>query len=125
MIAVDENALICDFAETYHIYDYRSLPLQKASILAAGLRENSRIKMKLSGMKYPLNTLLLASVVDRLSLVLWINTKDGASGENKPDSLLLHLLQKSGSDIEAFGSPEAFETRRKEILNGGSKSNGF
>lgn len=44
MVAEDEDALICDLAETYQIYDYRSLPLQKVAVFCAGLRENSRIK---------------------------------------------------------------------------------
>lgn len=45
MINTDEDALICDFAETYHIYDYRSLPLHMAGIFACGLRPDSRIGM--------------------------------------------------------------------------------
>ena len=41
MIATDEDALICDFAETYHIYDYRSLDVEYAATLAYGLRDDS------------------------------------------------------------------------------------
>ena len=58
MVALDEDALICDFAETYHIYDYRRLPVEYAATLAYGLRENSRIRMVQSGLKVELNTLL-------------------------------------------------------------------
>jgi len=46
MIKLDENALICDFAETYHIYDYRQLPPTRVAVFACGLRDDSRIKMK-------------------------------------------------------------------------------
>lgn len=34
MLNLSEDALICDFAETYHIYDYRSLPLRLVATLA-------------------------------------------------------------------------------------------
>lgn len=49
MIAKDEDALICDLAETYRIFDYRSLPLKTVATFSVGLRENSRIKMSLGG----------------------------------------------------------------------------
>lgn len=50
MMATDEDALICDFAETYHIYDYRQLKPSYAATLAAGLREDSRIRTILGGL---------------------------------------------------------------------------
>lgn len=43
MIATDEDALICDLAETYHVFDYRGLPLKTAAALASGLRNDARI----------------------------------------------------------------------------------
>lgn len=43
MMNISEDALICDLAETYHIYDMRSLPLRTVATLSAGLREDSRI----------------------------------------------------------------------------------
>lgn len=70
MIALDEDALICDFAETYHIYDYMSLPATLAGTLAAGLRENSRIRLRMTDRKAPINTILLAGIIDRLSVLL-------------------------------------------------------
>lgn len=119
MVAEDEDALICDLAETYQIYDYRSLPLQKAAVFCAGLRENSRIKMKLNNQSYSIETLLLASVADYLSLILWMNTKDGRKGINKPRAVLGQLLGKDMQDDTAgFDSPEDFETMRKKILKG-------
>lgn len=51
MIETDESALICDFAETYHIYDYRALPVSYAATLAYGLRSDSRIRLKLGEVK--------------------------------------------------------------------------
>lgn len=123
MIALDESALICDLAETYHIYDYKSLPLSRVATFAVGLRENSRIKMKMNDTKYPFDTLLLASIADKLSLLAWMKTKDAADGLNRPKSILSRLLGESesvnDSDIESFSTPEDFEKRRREILKGG------
>lgn len=122
MIARDKNALMCDLAETYHIYDYKSLPLSRVAIFAVGLRDDSRIKMKISGMKYPTETLLLASAVDRLSLLAWMNSKDGTKGVNRPKSVLDELLGKEDErDIEAFNTPDDFERRRREIIAKGEK----
>lgn len=49
MLALDESALICDLAETYGVLNYRALPAEIAATLCAGLRDNSRIKMKCGG----------------------------------------------------------------------------
>ena len=49
MIATDENALLCDLAETYGIFDFNALPVETLAALSFGLRENSRIKRKMSG----------------------------------------------------------------------------
>ena len=37
MLALDEDAFICDMAQTYHVYDIRSLPLPYLATLASGL----------------------------------------------------------------------------------------
>ena len=93
MIKADEDALICDLAETYHIYDYRRLSPFKIAVFSFGLKDDSRIKMKLSGQKIPLNILLLAGVNDRLSTLVWAKTKDGQKGKNPPESIV-DLLTK-------------------------------
>lgn len=118
MVAADEDSLICDFAETYHIYDYRKLPLRYAAILASGLRANSRIKMKISGMKVPIDTMLSAAAVDALKYLVWSKTKDAAKGRNKPVSVLEKLMREEHNDIVAFSSGAAFEAARERILNG-------
>ena len=41
MMALDREALLCDLAETYGIYDVRALPVSTLAVLASGLRENS------------------------------------------------------------------------------------
>lgn len=127
MLNTDESAFICDLAETYHIFDYKSLPLSRVAIFAIGLRENSRIKMKMNGEKYPIDTMLLANIADSLSLATWLKTKDAINGENRPKSIVASLLQieeaesKSNSKVEVFETPEDFEKRWKEIIGKGGK----
>lgn len=119
MIAIDEDALICDLAETYHIYDYRRLPPLTVAVFSLGLRENSRIKMKLSGQTVPLETMLLAGIYDRLSMLVWFQTKDGQKGLNRPTSLISLLLKKEQeNDIVAFSSGEEFEKERRRLIGG-------
>lgn len=122
MIKLDESALICDFAETYHILDYRALPLKTAAVLASGLRDNSRIMMKISGMQISPDTALMAAAVDRLSLLFWAKTKDAEHGNNRPESILAKLTgenEKKDSDLQSFDTAEEFEAARQRILQGG------
>ncbi len=69
MIKLDENALICDLAETYQIYDYRSLPVKLVATLSAGLRDESRIKLKAAGLPVSLETIILAAIADNLTML--------------------------------------------------------
>lgn len=118
MIKLDENALICDLAETYHILDYRQLPPTKVAVFACGLRDNSRIKMKISGQTVPFDTLLLAGVADRLSILVWSKTKDGQKGKNRPPMMVDALTKKQPkeTDIIAFRSGEDFEETRNKLI---------
>lgn len=118
MVAIDEDALICDLAETYHIYDYKSLPCYKVAIFACGLRNDSRIKMKMNNTKLSLDTILAASAVDRLSLLVWMQTKDGAKGYNRPKSIVKMLCDNAEKRCETFDTAEEFENRRREIIEG-------
>ena len=63
MLAADRNAVICDLAETYGILDYKALPVPLLATLCSGLRETSRIKLRLSGMSVPSDVMLLAAAV--------------------------------------------------------------
>lgn len=122
MIKFDEEALICDLAETYNIYDYRQLPLTKVAVFSCGLRENSRIKMKMSGQQVSLDTLLLANVSDKLGLLVWSKTKDAQKGANQPKSMvemLTNIKTKETRKELVFDSGEDFERARKAILEGG------
>lgn len=121
MINLDEDALVCDLAETYQIYDYKQLPLNQVAVFAYGLRDDSRIKQIMSDQIVPLETTLLANIVDRLSLSLWLQTKDGQKGVNRPTSIaeLLtknHKEERDERDYLVFESGEDFENYRKALL---------
>ena len=118
MIQTDEDSLICDLAETYGIYDYKRLPLKLVASLAVGLRDDSRIKMKLSGSKASTNIILLASIVDRLSLLIWMQTKDAEKGRNRPKSLLDMMIAKE-TDNSSYDSGEDFIQARESLLSDG------
>ena len=98
MIAFDEESLECDFAETYHIYDFRELPVKRAALFAKGLREDSRIKLKISGMKTDSKTLLVARIFDELQWLNWSRTKDGSKGINRPKMLSKELVEYRETD---------------------------
>lgn len=119
MISRDEDALICDLAETYQIYNYKSLPARLVATLSVGLRDDSRIKLKMMDEKLSLRDFLLASIMDRLSLLVWFQSKDGQEGNNRPDMMVDALMGKTNdneSDIESFGSIEEFERLKKELV---------
>lgn len=118
---LDEDALVCDLAETYQIYDYKQLPLTQVAVFAYGLRDDSRIKQIMSNQIVPLETTLLASIVDRLSLSLWLQTKDGQKGVNRPASIAEMLTknnkeERDERDYLVFESGEDFENYRKALL---------
>ena len=120
MLRTDEDAVICDLAETYQIYNYKDMPPTTVAIFCDGLREDSRIKLKMSGQKVSPDTLLLASIVDRLSILVWTKTKDGQKGRNQPkslvDSINKPVREKEGM---SFNTGEEFEKMKLKILKEG------
>nr|DAM77071.1 MAG TPA: protein of unknown function (DUF5361) [Caudoviricetes sp.] len=120
MIKLDEDALICDLAETYNIYDYKQLPLLKVAVFSYGLIDDSRIKKLMSDQIVSLDTLLLSLMVDKLSLSLWLQTKDGQKGINQPKSIASQFIHREDKeedrDYLVFQSGEEFERCYKERL---------
>lgn len=115
MIALDEDALVCDFAETYHIYDYKSLPVELAATLATGLREDSRIMRKVMGLKVDFKTLLLAHIADNTAYNLYAKTKDAKTGRNKPKSMVEALNKQKKNELQLFTSGEEFMKEWRRI----------
>lgn len=117
MRALDEDALICDFAETYHILDFKALPVRLQATLACGLRENSRIKMRMTGAKLSLENTLAAASLDALEFIAWTKTEDAEKGLNRPESVLGKLTgEEEEKAIKSFSSADEFEKKRREIL---------
>lgn len=119
MIQIDEDSLICDLAETYGIFDYRQLPANQVAVFAFGLKDDSRIKLAISNSKVSFDTLLLASVLDRLSALVWFKTTDGQKGINKPIMIAQELTGRTKakeSNEMIFDSGEDFEEYRQQIL---------
>lgn len=78
--------------------------------LACGLSEDSRSKRRLTGARIKLDTLLIASLVDRVSVLAWRQTRDGQRGKRPPESVVRMLLAPPKVREElAFDSIEAFE----------------
>lgn len=119
MLERSEDALICDLAETYHIYDMRSFKASYIAILAAGLREDSRVMMLFSGNKIRPSLLLQAASLDKLALLWWAETKDGQKNRNRPESVVESLTKENKQPEEpaiVFESAEEFNRVRNEML---------
>lgn len=113
----DEDALLCDLAETYGIYNIESLPIKTVATLSIGLKGDSRIIMKMTGQKIDSQTIMLAAILDRLSFIAWSKTRDAQSGRNRPESVLNKLLYGNNSqkNFETFETGENLLKRLEEL----------
>ena len=114
MIRNDEDALICDLAETYHIYDYRSLPLRLVATLAAGLRDNSRIITNTTEAKASTTNTILAIIADHLGAIRRIL---GDKTEFPSVTSALYKIEKESKTPKtmAFGSGADFDAAWQAI----------
>lgn len=111
-----KKEIVCDFAETYHIYNYRDFKPSYIYVLVEGLKSDSRFKMALKNQKVDDLTLLNAKAVDLLSLLVWSKTPDAQAGRNRPKSLVDILLNDSEAEKEGFDSEEEFMKEREKFL---------
>lgn len=118
MYARDRDALLCDLAETYGIYDFAALPVSTLAALAAGLPPGSRVRRLIDGMKLPPDLFLLATAVDHLRLLVWMQSRDGAKNRNRPKPLLEGVQREPEDKTAAFDSPEAFMAARAKAIGG-------
>ena len=121
LLALDEDALICDLAETYHILDYKSVPVKTLAALTAGLNEDARRKRKAAGGKAPLRILLPAAILDQLSMLVWMQSKDGQKGINRPKSLVKAMTTEETEQVKSFRTADEFQAERKRILAKGRR----
>lgn len=119
IVAKHEDELICDMAETYHVYNLRALPVRQLATLALGLSKDSRVMMALAGAKLTTSETLLCLAVDSLRVLAWMQSKDGAAGRNRPKSVLDELTkEKTEKEFATFGSIADFEAARRKIVGG-------
>ena len=118
MAATDEDALICDFAETYHVLNWRELPARLAATLAAGLDADSRIVRKLSGVPGKTADLLLAAIADACRVAVWQNSKAALHGQAPPASFFEALFAKKEQITQGFKDADDFKSWRSKILGG-------
>lgn len=119
MRAVDEDALICDFQEYYHIPDYGALEVEQAAVLAAGLPQSSRIKQIMTGSRCTREEIILGVIADGINTLVWFQTEDGHKNQNRPKSIVNKLLgkeEKQEKEVETFSSSEEFERTRARLL---------
>lgn len=111
--------MICDLAETYHVFNYRELPAKLLATLVAGLRADSRTKMEINGAKAPTDTLIMALIYDKLNQWVWLNSKQGRKGQNPPLSLVEKLTTvKVKPKVQSYDSGNEFDLALKRIKGG-------
>ena len=120
MLAEGRDELICDLAETYHVLDMKAYPPFLIATLAAGLRPDARIIMKITGRKLPDEDSVITLIYDRLNWLCWTRTKDAEHKKNLPESLYEARtgMKKTKQKTSGFSTPEEFERKKKEILGG-------
>ena len=123
MIAKDEDALICDMAQYYRIYRMRELPVKTLAVLASGLPDDSRIKIAMSPVDVSPQMLMLAMVADRLAILAWLQSKDGANNRNRPPSIVEAIKnaraeRAAKKEIVSFTSGSDFLDAQKRLLGG-------
>ena len=89
-------------------------------MLINGLRDDSRFKLKLNGMKVNIDTMMSAITCDYLAKLWWAKTEDAEHGTNKPISILSTLLEEEPKhSANGYDSVEEFNEARNRILKGG------
>lgn len=123
-MADSEDLLICDFAQFYHIFDYRELQPSLAATLAMGLPEESRIKKKITGVSLTLDQMLLALILDDFNFYIWSRRRRKGP---KPKNVFQMLTkpEKPKDELMSFRTPDAYEAwraRKEEQWKNGSNS---
>lgn len=116
LIGDSEDLLICDFAQYYHVLDYKELRPSLAATLAVGLPDESRVKKKITGVRATLDELLLALILDNLNLFMWSRSKHKGARPKKIYQLL-SKPEKPKDELMSFDTPQAYEewmARKKE-----------
>lgn len=101
------------------MFDYRGLSPRRVAVLLLGLRDNSRVKMKLSGTKITIEQMLMAIIADNLQFLSWTKTKDAKHGRYKQKSILKTLqgeYDRPKDDLMTFKTIEEYEEYMKQFI---------
>lgn len=115
MLCVDKDAVICDLAETYHILDYKALPVPLLAVLCSGLRDDSRIKMKMANATYIPPSIVLPQIADTLTVFRYAFSKDAGEPKLMTEIMAGHTTPKTE---HGYASPAEYNAARERILKG-------
>lgn len=118
MMAEDKDALICDLAEVYRIYDYHEVPVKTLGILCSGLGPDTRIGMKLTKRYAPRDTIFLAMISDELNYIAW-GLLGGGKSNLKPEPMapsLYETSEKNNKEVVSYDDGESFDKAREELI---------
>lgn len=115
--------MICDLAETYHLFFYRECKPSLIAVLVSGLREDSRLYHAISGGISISDNTLLAVIADRLGEVLWAGfSKKGAPQPKQLVNIILGEQKKkpAKNNYRVSKNIDEFMKLRygKEVKNG-------
>lgn len=113
MLSVDKDLLVCDMAETYHVMDIRALSVETLAVLACGLREDSRIRMKMVGVQRVPPEILLAKCADALNMILYVL---GADGKAPKPERIIDIIIETEKESAGFESGADFEAEWRRLI---------
>lgn len=113
MRAAHGDALICDFAQYYHVHGLDSLPLHTAATLAWGLPMESRTVREMTGNRPGTDKVFMAAVLDSVrSMEFAVYQSHSKKKLKRPQSVLKRLLgieEAGGRDeVKGFDTAEEF-----------------
>lgn len=118
MLGTDRDAVVCDLAETYHLFDLYAVSLETLATLCAGLRDDSRIKMKMMDMRRIAPSFSLVHISDTLTML----THSLAAKEGTPMPELYSDImtgKQKTKQSKGFYSIEEFEEARRRMIGNG------
>lgn len=119
MLLTDMDALACDMAETYHVFDASQLPVKTYEVLASGLRADSRIRMKMSGLNDDTpRSFILATMADRLTMIHHMLGTDPKKERELPELFTTEMKAPPKEKNVGYSSPDDFKAAWERLRNG-------
>ncbi|MBQ2649441.1 hypothetical protein IJI17_02755 [Candidatus Saccharibacteria bacterium] len=114
MVDECEDLLICDFAETYNVLNYRGLPLRLAATLACGLGANSRVVRHYIGIKEANTNVMLAGITDAINGLTFVAFGDRK--KNKRPQSVVEMLTGQTETESTYSTGAEFEKARAALV---------